>query len=113
MQSFLNKVSHTLSDVLLKDIRIFDFRGHSPFYDYQIVASGTNERQVHAAIEHIKKALDKEQIRDIVGGDKNRWVCLDLNSIIVHVMHEEDRGFYNIEELFIEKEEVFIEDVNV
>ena len=112
MQTFLDEVSHILSDVLLKDIRIFDFRGHSPFYDYQIIASGTNERQVHAAIEHIKKALENDRIRDIVGGDKNRWVCLDLHSIIVHVMHEEDRRFYNIEELFIEKEEVHIEGVN-
>ena len=47
MTERLNRVVETLNKLLLMDVRVFDFRGSSPFFDYQVIASGKSERQVH------------------------------------------------------------------
>ncbi|MBU1144915.1 MAG: ribosome silencing factor [Firmicutes bacterium] len=109
MSDLLQVVTKTLSDLILTDIRIFDFRGFSPYFDYQIIASASNERQVHAAIDHLAKSLPKDAIRRIEGASENRWILFDLGEIIVHVMHQEDRAYYKIEKLFFEREEIFLE----
>ncbi|XMB72675.1 ribosome silencing factor [Mycoplasmatota bacterium WC30] len=109
MTDILNTVFQALSDLKLKDIIVYDFRNHSPYYDYQIIASATNERQANAAIDHIKQALPKGYDFHVEGQGSNRWVLIDLKSIIIHVMHKEDREFYQIEKIFYEREKISFE----
>ncbi len=106
MTERLHLVVETLDNLKLKDIRIYDFRGFSPFFDYQVIASGTNERQVHAAIDHLRQAFPGNDIRRVEGQDADRWLLFDLGEIIIHVLHREEREYYQFEKLFIGKEEV-------
>ncbi|MFA5466715.1 MAG: ribosome silencing factor [Candidatus Izemoplasmatales bacterium] len=102
MTERLNRVVETLNKLLLKDIRIYDFRGFSPYFDYQVIASGTNERQVHAAIDHLLGVFP--DIKHIEGREESRWLLFDLGDIIVHVLHKDEREYYQFEKLFIGKE---------
>ncbi|NTV90640.1 MAG: ribosome silencing factor, partial [Clostridiales bacterium] len=34
------------------------------------------------------------------GYDTARWILLDYGDIVVHVFHQEDRSFYNLEKLW-------------
>jgi len=111
MTEFCRLVAQTLSDLLLKDIRIYDFRDASPFYDYQIIASATNERQVLASIDKILAKIPADHPVKIEGRSEGRWILIDLQEVIVHVMHQETRSYYQIEKLFIEREEIAIEGV--
>jgi ribosome-associated protein len=106
MTERLNRVVKTLDKLLLNDIRVFDFRGFSPYFDFQVIASGTNERQVHAAIDHLLGAFPGNEIKHIEGREQSRWLLFDLGDIIVHVLHKEEREYYQFEKLFIGKEEV-------
>lgn len=110
MTELLNKIYEALTDVKLKDIVIYDFRNHSPYFDYQIIASATSERQANAVINHIKEALPNNYEMHAEGTQNNRWVLIDLKSIIVHVMHVEDREFYQLEKIFYEREKISLED---
>ncbi len=110
MTEILQKVYKALSDLKLKDIIIYDFQGFSPYFDYQIIASASNERQVNAAINHIKQVLPKDYEFNIEGQETNRWILIDLKSIIIHVMHKEDRDYYQIEKIFFEREKVSLEE---
>ncbi len=109
MTDILNTVYQALSDLKLKDIIVYDFRNHSPYYDYQIIASATNERQANAAIDHVKKALPNGYDFHVEGQGNNHWVLIDLKSIIIHVMHKDDREFYQIEKIFYEREKISFE----
>lgn len=106
MSDLLKTVYNALNELKLNDIIIYDFRNHSPYYDYQIIASATNERQANAAINHIKQALPVQDYMHIEGRENNRWVLIDLKSIIIHVMHKEEREFYQLEKIFFEREKI-------
>jgi ribosome-associated protein len=112
MSELLKTVYNALNDLKLNDIVIYDFRNHSPYYDYQIIASASNERQVNAAINHIKQALPKQDYLRIEGKEKNRWILIDLASIIIHVMHKEEREFYQLENIFFEREKISLGEQN-
>ena len=112
MADILNTVYKALSDLKLKDIIIFDFRNHSPYYDYQIIASASNERQAKASISHIRNVLPNDFDLHVEGAENGRWILIDLKSIIIHVMHKEDRDFYQIEKIFFEREKVILGEEN-
>jgi ribosome-associated protein len=105
MTEKLKKIKEALSALKLKDIYIYDFQDFSPFFDYQVIATASNERQVHAAINHLKQAFPEDNIR-VEGGTDNRWLLVDLEDIIVHVMHKDERDYYQIEKLFFERKQV-------
>ena len=112
MSELLKKVYNALSDLKLEDIIIYDFRTHSPHFDYQVISSASSERQANAAINHIKQAVPELQSDNIEGRENNRWVLIDLKSIIVHVMHKEDREFYQLEKIFYERDKISLEEEN-
>ncbi len=112
MTDLLQNVYDALSGLKLKDIIIYDFRNHSPYYDYQIIASASNERQAKAAIQHIKDAIPTDQEIHVEGHQSSRWVLIDLKSIIIHVMHQEDREFYQIEKIFFERKKISLGEQN-
>jgi ribosome-associated protein len=112
MTKILSTVYEALADLKLTDIIVYDFRGYSPYYDYQIIASASSERQVRAAINHIRQALPEGYDFHIEGQEMNRWILIDLGSIIIHVMHKEDREFYQIEKIFYERDQVSLEGQN-
>ncbi len=112
MSELLKTVYKALNDLKLQDIVIYDFRGFSPYYDFQVIASATNERQVSAAINHVRQALPAGFDFHMEGAETSRWILFDLHSIIVHVMHREDREFYQIEKIFFEREKVSLEGQN-
>lgn len=109
MTQLLKTVVKALDDARLNDIVIYDFSDASPFYDYQIVASAKNERQVHSSIHHIKDALPAGVPCVVEGKQEDRWLLFDLGDIIVHVMHQETRNYYQIEKLFIERDKISFE----
>ncbi|MGD9761078.1 MAG: ribosome silencing factor [Candidatus Izemoplasmatales bacterium] len=106
MTEKLKRVYDALSDLKLKDIIIYDFQDFSPYFDYQVIATATSERQVHAAINHLKQALPEIESFRIEGATDNHWLLVDLGDIIVHVMHKDDRDYYQIEKLFFERKQV-------
>jgi len=52
--------------------------------------------------EHDVKAVNSE------GNLESRWVVLDYIDVMVHVMHEELRDFYGLEELWADAKEIEI-----
>ncbi|MDD3112904.1 MAG: ribosome silencing factor [Candidatus Izemoplasmatales bacterium] len=110
MTERLGQVLKALQNCLLTDIRIYDFRGFSPFFDFQILASAQNERQVHAAISHLQEGLVDEKIDHIEGLESSRWLLFDLGDILLHVLHKEEREYYQFEKLFIGREEIQVGD---
>lgn len=79
-----------------------DVSAQFPLADTFLIVSGTNERQVVAIAEGIEEALAKDGAKALrrEGVRDGRWALLDFNDIIVHVMHQEDRAYYDLERLW-------------
>jgi len=89
-------------DKKAENVVALDVSDHLALADVFLIASGANERQVVAIAEGIEEALaedgTKAARREGVRG--GRWALLDFNDLIVHVMHDEDRAYYQLERLW-------------
>jgi ribosome-associated protein len=84
------------------DVVVLDVREHASFADYFLLASGTNQKQLVAIADEIREALRKQDRRPIhvEGYPRQEWVLMDYDSLVVHVMTEAKRGFYDLERLW-------------
>lgn len=85
-----------------EELVALDVTAHLPLADVFLIVSGSNERQVAAIAEGIEDALreDGAHAARREGVREGRWALLDFNDLIVHVMHEEDRIYYDLERLW-------------
>lgn len=71
--------------------------------DYFVITSGTNPRQVAAIVdgieEDLKLAGGPSPVR-IEGAEEREWVLMDYGAFVVHVFHQDQRDFYQLERLW-------------
>lgn len=70
--------------------------------DVFLVLSGTVERNVQSISDAIEDAMNDAGVRTVrrEGRESGRWVLIDFGGLIVHVFHQEERDFYQLEKLW-------------
>lgn len=110
------KIAKYANDKKAQDIIILNMEGLSSVTDYFIIASARNVQLAKAIADNIEKELFVNEgisATNKEGYREGHWILLDFDSIVVHIFLEEERSFYNLEELwaqapseeFVEKEE--------
>lgn len=99
-------------DKLAKDVLGLDVSDQLALTDVFVLASAPNERQVGAVVDAVEERLHELGAKPIrrEGHREGRWVLLDFGDIVVHVMHSEDREFYDLERLWKDCPVVFAPD---
>ena len=89
-------------DKLATDIVALDVSEQVPLSDIFVLASVGTERQISSVVESVEDALRDAGSKPLrrEGERDGRWVLLDFGDIIVHVQHEEERVFYQLERLW-------------
>ena len=86
-----------------RDILVFDIRKVLPIADYFVLATGTSARHLKTTADFTVKRLRELGVRP-VGTEgyehQARWVLFDFGDVVVHLMVEEARIFYNLELLW-------------
>lgn len=96
-------------EIQSENIRIWDMRGVSNLTDFMIVCSGSSMPHLRAIIRDVAGIVDKKhKVKPVNSEGKvdSRWVVLDYIDVMVHVMHEEMRDFYGLEELWADAKEL-------
>jgi len=94
--------AQAVSDKLGTEIMALDVSEHLPLSDVFVVCSGRNERMVQAIADEVDRTLTEAgspPLRE-EGRSLGRWALLDCGEIIVHIFHEEERLFYQLERLW-------------
>ena len=83
-------------------IRMLDVHGVASFTDTFAFMSGGSDRQNRAVADAVEEALKKAGERPISseGAENGNWILLDYGDLIIHVMDEDTRNFYNLEGLW-------------
>lgn len=84
-------------------IEVLDVSGVFVICDAFVLVSGRTERQVKALADEIEYQVREETgrtPRSVEGRDTLRWVLIDYGDVVVHVLIEEDRGYYRLERLY-------------
>lgn len=73
-----------------------------PLADAFLLVTGSVERNVQAISDEIEDRLNQAGVRTIrrEGREGGRWILLDFGDLIVHVFHQEERDFYQLERLW-------------
>ena len=75
---------------------------HLAVTDVFLLASGSNDRHVHAIVDAVDEAMHhagaKRRTRE--GFADAHWVLVDYGDVVVHVLQNEDREFYSLERLW-------------
>jgi len=89
-------------DKVAHDVIALDVSGHLALTDIFVIASADSERQVGAVVDEIEDRLRDAGARPLrrEGQREGRWVLIDFGDIVVHVQHEEEREFYQLERLW-------------
>ncbi|MFH1826597.1 MAG: ribosome silencing factor [bacterium] len=84
------------------DVRTLDVRKSSSMVDFVVICSGEAGTQLRAIEKEIDKSLKEHRIKGFrwQGVPQSGWILLDLGSITVHIMGQEERDYYNLEELW-------------
>jgi len=95
-------------DKKAKDIIILDVRKITTISDYFIVCSTSNERQARAIAEDLRLKMRElgQSEMGVEGMKDGRWVLQDFADIVLHVFHESQREFYDIEGLWADAKQV-------
>ena len=80
--------------------------------DIFLIVTGRSERNTQAIADGIEDDLHLAGYKLIrrEGKAEGRWVLLDFGELVVHVFHEEERGFYQLEKLWRDCPVVTLED---
>jgi len=96
-----------------QDMVIIKVQEVSSFADYFIICSGTSSRQVQAIAEHVEAGMKEKGFRPlgVEGARTGRWVLLDYADVIMHVFHQTEREFYDLERLWSECPRIDVDDI--
>lgn len=89
-------------DKLATSIVGIDVSDQLALTDVFLIVSASNERQVGAIVDEVEEKLRKAGAKRMrrEGERDGRWVLLDFSDLVVHVQHDEERHFYELERLW-------------
>ena len=90
------------ADKKANNIVVLDVSEQLVITDCFVIASAPNERQVEAIVDAVEEKLRERGVKPVrrEGAREGRWVLLDFVDVVVHVQHNEERGFYGLERLW-------------
>ena len=89
-------------DMKARDVIQLDVTGSSDVTDYMIVCSGTSRRHVLSIADNLAKEARHagEEPLGYEGQSDGEWALVDLGDVIVHVMQDQARSYYDLEKLW-------------
>lgn len=93
-----------------RDVLILDVRKISGITDFIIVAGGSSDRQLKTMAENVMSSYKRHPLgHEGLASPGSRWIVLDYGNIMIHLIHDELRAYYNIEGLWPDAKELFVD----
>jgi ribosome-associated protein len=84
------------------DLVILEVGEFTTLAEYFVVCTGRSDIQVQAICRAIEESLARAKMKPLAieGYPHGQWVLIDCGDVIIHVLYESAREFYNIEGLW-------------
>ena len=101
-------IQNALENAKTQNIAVLDVRKISDFTDYMVIATGPSNRHVQSSADKVVETLRGHGVRPvgIEGKQLGDWVLIDFGDVVVHIMREQTRDFYNLEKLWSDAKRV-------
>jgi ribosome-associated protein len=93
-------------------VEIIEVAGKVDYADYVVVMSATSDRHASALAKNVDAELSRKGFRanSIEGLPQGAWVLMDYGDVVVHIFHEDTRGYYDLEALWYDAARVPVSD---
>lgn len=90
------------------DLVILDVADLTIIADYFVIASGRSIVQIKSIAETVETSMAEQGVELLRkdGFQEGKWIVLDFGGVIFHVFRQEERDYYDIENLWGEAKEV-------
>ena len=98
----LEEIVKSLEKAVVSDIRVYDMKSKTPFYDYTIICSVNTARQGAAAVDYLRDDAEKLGlwVRGYNSSPDSGWFLVDLNEFVIHIFVGEERTRYNLDDMY-------------
>ncbi|RWU12741.1 ribosome silencing factor [Pseudidiomarina gelatinasegens] len=95
-------VVEKLEDLKGRDIKVMDVREQTDVAEYMIICSGSSKTHVRSLANYVAAEAKHHGVPPIgvEGHEHSEWVLVDLADVVVHIMQESIRDFYELEKLW-------------
>ena len=95
-------VLDAVRDIKGRSVVALDVSAQTDVTDHMVIVSGSSGRHVNAIVDRVLEAVKDRGVQPlgVEGREAGDWVLLDLADVVVHVMREESRAFYDLEGLW-------------
>jgi len=107
----VQRIAQALYDKKAKDIIALDISQITSLGDYFIICSCSSSTQLRACTDEVEEKMGEIGINPVhkEGYNGGTWILMDFNDIIVHIMTDETREFYSLENLWGDAKEISLE----
>ena len=107
-QEILSFVLDKIDDLKARDVQTFNVSSTSSITDFMVICSGNSKKHVQSIADNV--VFEAKHINHpalgIEGMQEGEWVLVDMGPVVLHVMQEATREFYQLEKLWQETEEL-------
>jgi ribosome-associated protein len=96
-------IAQTLDDHQARDVLVIDIGDKCSFTDYFVIATVNSMGHLRGLIDRLEAPFaqhDVEPLRKPRRVQESGWTLIDCGTIVVHLMDEEMRKFYELEDLW-------------
>jgi ribosome-associated protein len=114
IQKILHHCCEALDAKKALDLQVFDVRGQSSITDFFILASANSEPHLRALSKITEDVLHQDNTK-IIGIDYatgSGWLVIDAFDFIIHLLTEEQRKLYQLDNLWKNAKQINWEDLN-
>lgn len=105
----LDAIIFILEEKKAKDIKILEVKDVTLVADYFVICSGTSTTHIKSLADELDIKLEEEKgikMHHREGYNSARWILMDYSDVIVHIFHQDDRIYYNLEKIWAEAKDV-------
>jgi len=94
-------IAKVCEDYRGQDVLVLDVTNVTSLFDFFVIATGANRRQLRAMVDTADNLMNVEQSeRHGSEGDDVPWICHDFGDIVLHVFTPDARALYDLENLW-------------
>ena len=104
--TLLKSVVRALDDRKAEDLKVLHVGDLSSITDFFVLASGNSEPHLRALLSTVSRELKDLKIRTVGSDSKagSGWAVIDAFDVMVHLFLDEQRDFYQLDELWKDAE---------
>lgn len=104
MNKRLEKIEQILNDKKAENIEVIDLTSKEYIVDYVVIATTLNPKHGFALLNYLKNDLKPDGEEFLRVDEDDNWTIIDLGDVFIHLMSEQYREKYSIEEFLSELE---------